>query len=69
MWYHVGDAESWRLSYGTVADRVLEYGVESGCGRMQPLSPYIGRAVELYAQFQRNKYAEYCGEGVCEGFE
>ena len=50
--------------------RVLQYGVvESGCGRMQPFSPYIGRAVEWYAQIWRNKCNEYCGEGVCEGFE
>ena len=50
MWYHVVDAECWRWSCGAVADRVVQYGVESGCGRMQPLSPYIGKAVEWYAQ-------------------
>ena len=33
-----------------MTDRVLQYGEESGCGRMKPLSPYIGRAVEWYAQ-------------------
>ena len=52
-----------------MADRVVQYGVVSRCGRMQPMSLYIGRAVECMHKLQRSKSDEYCGEGVCEGFE
>ena len=33
-----------------MADRVLQYGVESGCGIIHSLSPYIRRAAEWNAQ-------------------
>ena len=50
-----------------MADRVLQYGVESECVRMQSLSTYIRMVAEWYAQNTENKCDKYCGEGVCEG--